>query len=121
MDKAHHLAPTVKWAQRKDKVYMTVEIRDIKNEKIDLQPATLSFVGESDEKLYEFKIEFFEEVDVEVSSEFSAGVEVEQVRLPPPVHPGQEGPRGQILAQAHQGHQKAAEHPRRLGQVRRRG
>lgn len=66
MEKTHTLAPTIKWAQRKDKVYMTVEIRDIKNEKIDLQPANLSFVGESDEKHYEFKIDFFEDIDVEV-------------------------------------------------------
>jgi prostaglandin-E synthase len=66
MEKVHTLAPTVKWAQRKDKLYVTVEIRDIKNEKIDLQPASLSFVGESDDKHYEFKIEFFEEVDVAV-------------------------------------------------------
>lgn len=66
MEKVHSLAPTVKWAQRKDKVYLTVEIRDIKNEKIDLQPSTLSFLGESDDKLYEFKIEFFDEVDVAV-------------------------------------------------------
>jgi prostaglandin-E synthase len=67
MEKTHPLAPTIKWAQRKEKVYMTVEIRDIKNEKIDLQPTSLSFLGESDEKLYEFKVEFFEEIDVEVS------------------------------------------------------
>ena len=45
---------------------MTFEIRDNKNANIDLQPASLSFVGESDDKHYEFKIEFFEEVDVAV-------------------------------------------------------
>lgn len=61
------MAPTIKWAQRKDKLYLTIEIRDIKNEKIDLQPTSLSFTGESDEKLYEFKIDFFDEVDVTAS------------------------------------------------------
>jgi prostaglandin-E synthase len=66
MNKTHTLAPNVKWAQRKDKLYITIEIRDIKNEKIDLQPTSLSFVGESDEKNYEFKIEFYDEINVEV-------------------------------------------------------
>ncbi len=69
MEKAHPLLPTIKWAQRKDKLYVTVEIRDIKNEKIDLKPTGLSFLGESDEKQYEFSIEFFDEVDVNVRRE----------------------------------------------------
>lgn len=76
---------------------MTVEVRDIKNEKIDLQPTTLSFTGESDDKVYEFKTEFFEEIDVEVTPVLILGFQVEQVRLPPPVHPRQEG-RREVLA-----------------------
>jgi prostaglandin-E synthase len=67
MEKTLKLSPNVKWAQRKDKLYITIEIRDIKNEKIDLQPTSLSFFGESDDKHYEFKIEFYDEINVEVS------------------------------------------------------
>jgi prostaglandin-E synthase len=48
MDKVHTFTPKVKWAQRSDKLYLTVEIRDIKNEKIDLQVEALTFRGESD-------------------------------------------------------------------------
>ena len=28
------LHPTIKWAQRKDKLYITLEVRDIENEKV---------------------------------------------------------------------------------------
>ena len=59
--------PIIKWAQRKDKVYIEVGLRDITDEKIDLTNTSLSFEGNSDSKKYLFKIDLFEEVDVEES------------------------------------------------------
>jgi hypothetical protein len=56
----------VKWAQRKDRLFLTVDLRDIKNEKVDLKPDSLKFYGESDNIKYEFEITLFEEIIVEV-------------------------------------------------------
>ena len=54
------LMPFIKWAQRSDTVFLTVELRDIKNEKIEITETTLVFDAESDDKHYHFNIEFFE-------------------------------------------------------------
>ena len=45
---------------------MTIELRDIKNEKVDLQPDVLRFSGTSDQLNYDLTINFFEEVNVQV-------------------------------------------------------
>ncbi|OBZ83922.1 Protein wos2 [Choanephora cucurbitarum] len=65
------LHPTVLWAQRADVLYLTVEISDIKNHKIDLTESKLRFtgVGEKEENEYEAEIEFYKEVDVEKSKQ----------------------------------------------------
>lgn len=55
--------PITKWAQRKDKVFIEVALRDITDENIELTDTTLTFVGNSDSKKYEFAFEFFAEVD----------------------------------------------------------
>lgn len=59
--------PNMKWAQRKDAVFLTVEIRDIKNEKITLTESSLTFDAESDEKHYHFNLEFYAEIDKDVA------------------------------------------------------
>lgn len=59
--------PITKWAQRKDKIYLEVQLRDISNENIELTNTTLTFVGDSDGQKYSFAFEFFEEVDKEAS------------------------------------------------------
>lgn len=46
----------IKWAQRKNAVFLTVEIRDLKNEKIVLTESSLTFDGESDDKHYHFAL-----------------------------------------------------------------
>lgn len=85
------LHPTVLWAQRADVLYLTVEISDIKvsyccccsyivflmaytlnflqEHKIDLTETKLKFtgVGEKEQNQYEAEIEFYGNVDVEVS------------------------------------------------------
>ena len=39
---SHHFSrrnhPNLKWAQRKDRLYLTIDLADISNEKIDLSP-----------------------------------------------------------------------------------
>lgn len=37
------LHPTIKWAQRKDRIYLTLEVRDIENEKVELKEDSIKF------------------------------------------------------------------------------
>lgn len=37
------LHPTIKWAQRKDRIYITLEVRDIENEKVELKEDNIKF------------------------------------------------------------------------------
>ena len=63
------LAPLVKWAQRVDRVLLTVAVEDIaKDAKVNLSNSSFYFHGKAghDNKTYEFNIEFYGAVDVEV-------------------------------------------------------
>ena len=51
--------PIVKWAQRKDRVFLEIGLRDIKDEKLDLTETTINFKGTSDGKQYAFEYELF--------------------------------------------------------------
>jgi len=66
---ATSLTPNVLWAQRKDRVLLTIDVPDIlPAPKIDLTAAYLSFAGDGPGgKHYEFKLDFFKEVNVEQS------------------------------------------------------
>ncbi|KAI7901472.1 HSP20-like chaperone [Cokeromyces recurvatus] len=65
------LHPSVLWAQRADLIYLTVEISDIKDHKIDLTENKLKFtgIGEKEQNEYEAEIEFYAAVDVEKSKQ----------------------------------------------------
>ncbi|KAK9086418.1 hypothetical protein Syun_028812 [Stephania yunnanensis] len=68
--------PEVKWAQREDKVYLTVELPDSKNAKVNLEPEgvfTFSATAGAENHLYELKLELFDKVNVE-ESKISIGV-----------------------------------------------
>ena len=51
--------PVIRWAQRKDKIYITLELRDLTDEKVDLTEEKISFKGTSDGIIYEFSYELF--------------------------------------------------------------
>jgi hypothetical protein len=55
--------PISKWAQRKERVYLEVQLRDIKNDNIELTESTLTFTGDSDGQKYAFAFEFYEPID----------------------------------------------------------
>jgi hypothetical protein len=57
------LTPVVRWAQRADVVFLTVELRDVKNEKIEITETSLTFDAESNDKKYHFNLEFFDEIN----------------------------------------------------------
>ncbi|XP_020239803.1 uncharacterized protein OsI_027940 [Cajanus cajan] len=68
--------PEVKWAQRLDKVYVTVQLADSKNAKVDLTPDgvfTFSANAGAQDHLYELKLELFDKVNVE-ESKINVGV-----------------------------------------------
>jgi CS domain len=62
------LHPVVLWAQRKDKVFITIEIWEVQNEKIDVQADKISFSGSHGQSKqgYSFSLEFYEPIDPEV-------------------------------------------------------
>ncbi|KAL2954007.1 hypothetical protein AAZX31_19G197300 [Glycine max] len=68
--------PEVKWAQRLDKVYITVQLADSKNAKVDLTPDgifTFSGSAGAEDHQYELKLELFDKVNVE-ESKINVGV-----------------------------------------------
>ncbi|CAJ1969063.1 unnamed protein product [Sphenostylis stenocarpa] len=68
--------PEVKWAQRLDKAYVTIQLPDAKNAKVDLTPDgvfTFSASAGAQENLYELKLELFDRVNVK-ESKINVGV-----------------------------------------------
>ncbi|GLU07395.1 hypothetical protein SLE2022_243550 [Rubroshorea leprosula] len=62
--------PEVKWAQRDDKVFITVQLADAKNAKVNLEPDgvfTFSANAGADNNLYELKLDLHDKVKVEES------------------------------------------------------
>eukprot|EP00636_Phaeomonas_parva_P000009 CAMPEP_0118862424 /NCGR_PEP_ID=MMETSP1163-20130328/7628_1 /TAXON_ID=124430 /ORGANISM="Phaeomonas parva, Strain CCMP2877" /LENGTH=230 /DNA_ID=CAMNT_0006796331 /DNA_START=125 /DNA_END=817 /DNA_ORIENTATION=+ len=62
------LRPPVMWAQRKDSLYVTFKLQDVKDESISLTATTLSFAGTSNNKSYAVEMDLFKEVDPESST-----------------------------------------------------
>ncbi|CAD8097741.1 unnamed protein product [Paramecium sonneborni] len=68
--------PIVKWAQRKDNIFLTVEVRDLKEEKVELTTTSLKFSASAEGVNYAFEINLFAEVIVEDSKWTNYGVNV---------------------------------------------
>ena len=61
--------PEVKWAQREDKLYITVLLADAKDAKVNLEPEgtfTFSAATGAGNQLYELKLDLSDKVNVEV-------------------------------------------------------
>lgn len=61
--------PEVKWAEREDKIYLTVLLSDAKNPKVDLDPEgtfTFTATAGTDNIPYEIKLDLLDKVNVEV-------------------------------------------------------
>jgi len=62
------LTPQVRWAQRKDRLYVKIDVNDAKAPKINLDPSgKLSFETTIEGKHYQVDLEFFKEINVEDS------------------------------------------------------
>ncbi|KAL5701253.1 prostaglandin-E synthase [Ranunculus cassubicifolius] len=62
--------PELKWAQREDKLYITVLLSDAKDAKVHLEPEgtfTFSATAGGENRLYEIKLDLFDKVNVEES------------------------------------------------------
>jgi len=69
------VAPTVLWAQRKDRVLVSIQLEDVQNEKISVDDAKLTFSGKSRDKLYEINLEFNNSIVPEESKQRKGGRE----------------------------------------------
>ena len=60
--------PKIKWAQRKDKLFITIDVVGVKTPQIDIVDGrTLKFQGTDETHKYAFELELFEEVNKEES------------------------------------------------------
>jgi len=62
-------APPCVWAQRNDKIYLTINVGDVKDAKIELEETQLHFTGTGgvDKKKYDVTIPFFKAIDTSTS------------------------------------------------------
>ncbi|OVA13803.1 CS domain [Macleaya cordata] len=66
--------PTLRWAQRSDKIFLTVDLPDAKDVKLKLEPeGRFIFSATKDSVPYEVDIELFDKINVE-ESKVSIGV-----------------------------------------------
>ena len=57
----------MKWAQRSDKIYLTIELPDAKDVEFKLEPeGKFNFTAARDDVHYEINIELFDKINVEV-------------------------------------------------------
>ena len=64
----------MKWAEREDKIYLTVLLADAKDPKVNVDPDgtfTFSAAAGTDSNLYELKLELLDKINVEVSCQKS--------------------------------------------------
>ena len=59
--------PVLKWAQRKDKLYLTIKVIHTKKPSIEIKGKKMKYSGTDGTKNYSFEIELFDEIDVENS------------------------------------------------------
>jgi len=82
------LIPNFKWAQDKDNLYISIELGDVENGKVDIKSNGVSFRGTSNKKEYGVDLELHADVDEKASS-FAVKPRVTEVLLKkaPPAAP----------------------------------
>eukprot|EP00121_Abeoforma_whisleri_P005633 Awhi_evm1s5112 len=60
-------APPVLWAQRKAVIFVTIDLKDVTEEKVEILPEMIKFSGKSNDTLYAIDIPLHEEIDNENS------------------------------------------------------
>jgi len=64
---AQPLNPPILWAQRKDQIFLSVDLQDIKDQQIVVDTQKLTFTGSSGNKKYHAELDFLKEIDKEKS------------------------------------------------------
>lgn len=64
---AEVLHPSILWAETKKFVFITIELQDVNDLKVNLGEKSLDFEGEADGRKYEFKLDFPQEINKEES------------------------------------------------------
>ncbi|CAG8534742.1 24829_t:CDS:2 [Cetraspora pellucida] len=69
MTSSRSLHPEVLWAQRQNELYITINLVDIKDPKIDVTKDKISFegIGGTEQKLYQFELNLNKEINPEAS------------------------------------------------------
>jgi len=62
-----NLNPPVVWAQRKDQVFLSIDLQDVKDPQIVLEPHKLFFKGTAGGRHYDTNLELYNEIDKEKS------------------------------------------------------
>ncbi|KAJ1735660.1 p23 chaperone protein wos2 [Coemansia biformis] len=57
--------PSVLWAQRENVIYLTIELHDAQDAKIDLKEESIDFSNTTDDHAYAFHLDFFKPVKTE--------------------------------------------------------
>eukprot|EP00929_Paragymnodinium_shiwhaense_P079303 TRINITY_DN4127_c0_g1_i2.p2 TRINITY_DN4127_c0_g1~~TRINITY_DN4127_c0_g1_i2.p2 ORF type:complete len:170 (-),score=70.63 TRINITY_DN4127_c0_g1_i2:300-809(-) len=61
------LTPDVLWAQREDSVYLTIDVKEVQDMKVQLEPTKLIFSGKVGSSNYALDLEFFAPIKKEES------------------------------------------------------
>jgi len=61
------IVPPIVWAQRRDRILLTIDLQDVKDAKIKLTDTTLTFSGTANNKNYHVELEFFGPINPEAS------------------------------------------------------
>jgi len=67
MAQSQPLHPTVLWAQTKDAVFLTVDLQDVTDLKVDLTEDTLSYDAKAHDQQYHFDLTFPEQIKKDAS------------------------------------------------------
>ena len=59
------LKPTVLWAQRPESVFVTIDLKDVSEQELEVTDTAIKFSGTSGEKKYAFDFDFAHEIDRE--------------------------------------------------------
>ncbi|KAJ2564025.1 p23 chaperone protein wos2 [Coemansia sp. RSA 1822] len=65
--------PTVLWAQREEIIYLTVELHDAQDAKIELKEGSIDFSNTTDDLLYTFHLDFYKPIKPEEAKKSLTG------------------------------------------------
>lgn len=60
------LTPNVLYAQNKDQIFLTIDLQDVKEPKVETTATSVTFNAQKDAQKYHFEIELFDNVKPEV-------------------------------------------------------